>query len=300
MGLKEWITLLLLSLLWGGSFLFIEISVGQLPPLTVVLVRVGIAAIVLAIALKIFRIKVPINREILFSIFLMGLFNNAIPFLLITWGQTQITSGLASIFNATMLIFTVLATHFFTTDEKMDRFKLAGVIVGFSGVVFMIGLEELLALNANILGQLAVLAAALFYASCTTFGRRFRTMGIPPLGVATGQMIAASLVLAPLVIVFDKPWLLPIPDTHGLLAIFCLAVFSTALAYFLYFRLLESSGATNLALVTFLIPPIAIFLGWSILGETLNKDQFIGMGFIVFGLSLIDGRLFKKKPNKSR
>lgn len=295
MSMKEWGTLLILSFLWGGSFLFIEISVGQLPPLTVVLARVGISAIVLIVALKILRIKVPINAEILFSIFLMGLFNNAIPFLLITWGQTQITSGLASIFNATMLIFTVVVTHFFTTDEKMDRFKLAGVIVGFSGVVFIIGVEELFSFGANLLGQLAVLAAALFYASATTFGRKFKALGVPPLGVATGQMIAASLIIAPFVIIFDKPWLLPIPDTNGFIAIFCLAIFSTALAYVLYFKLLESSGATNLSLVTFLIPPIAIFLGWSVLGETLNKDQFVGMGFIVFGLSLIDGRLFIKK-----
>lgn len=290
----------MLSFLWGGSFLFIEISVAQLPPLTIVLARVGISAIVLALALKVLRIKVPLNREILFSLFLMGLFNNAIPFLLITWGQTQITSGLASIFNATMLIFTVLVTHFFTTDEKMDRFKLAGVIVGFSGVIFMIGVEELFTFNPNILGQLAVLAAALFYASSTTFGRKFKTLRVPPLGVATGQMIAASMVLTPLVIIFDKPWLLPLPDTDGLLAISCLAVFSTALAYFLYFKLLESSGATNLALVTFLIPPIAIFLGWSVLGETLNKDQFVGMAFIVFGLSLIDGRLYKTKSKRPR
>lgn len=300
MGLKEWGTLLMLSCLWGGSFLFIEISVGQLPPLTVVLARVGISAIVLGIALKVLRVKVPINAEILFSIFLMGLFNNAIPFLLITWGQTQITSGLASIFNATMLIFTVLVTHFFTTDEKMDRFKLAGVIVGFSGVVYMIGVDELFTFGGNILGQLAVLAAALFYASSTTFGRRFKRLGVPPLGIATGQMIAASLILAPLVIIFDKPWLLPMPDANGLMAIFCLAIFSTALAYFLYFKILESSGATNLALVTFLIPPIAIFLGWSLLGETLTKDQFVGMGFIVFGLLLIDGRLFKKKSTTYR
>lgn len=298
MNLKEWSTLLMLSFLWGGSFLFIEISIAQLPPLTVVLLRVGISAIVLTIALKVLRIKVPINGQILFSIFLMGLFNNAIPFLLITWGQTQITSGLASIFNATMLIFTVLVTHFFTSDEKMDRFKLAGVTVGFSGVVYMIGVDELFTFSSGILGQIAVLAAALLYASATTFGRRFKAMGVPPLGVATGQMIAASVILAPFVIIFDKPWLIPMPDTNGLIAIFCLAVFSTALAYYLYFKLLESSGATNLSLVTFLIPPIAIFLGWSILGETLNQDQFIGMGFIVLGLSLIDGRLFKLKSKK--
>lgn len=300
MGIKEWGTLLVLSCLWGGSFLFIEISVAQLPPLTIVLARVGISAIVLTAALKILRIKVPINAKILFSIFLMGLFNNAIPFLLITWGQTQITSGLASIFIATTLIFTVLVTHFFTTDEKMDRYKLAGVIVGFSGVVFMIGVEELVTFGANILGQLAVVTAALFYASATTFGRRFKNMDVPPLGVAAGQMISATLIIAPLVIIFDKPWLLPAPDTNGFIAVFCLAIFSTALAYFLYFKLLESSGATNLSLVTFLIPPIAIFLGWSILGETLNKDQFIGMGFIVLGLVLIDGRLFKKKSKKYR
>ncbi|WP_197742879.1 DMT family transporter [Lentilitoribacter sp. Alg239-R112] len=300
MGLKEWGTLLMLSFLWGGSFLFIEISVGQLPPLTVVFLRVGISAIILTIVLKASRIKVPISRKILISIFIMGLFNISIPFLLITWGQTQITSGLASIFNATMLIFTVIVTHFFTTDEKMDRHKLAGVVVGFSGVVFMIGVEELFTFGANILGQLAVLAAALFYASSTTFGRRFKTMGVPPMAIATGQMIVASLILAPLVIIFDKPWLLTVPDTNGLIAIFCLATFSTALAYFLYFKLLESSGATNLALVTFLIPPIAIFLGWSILGETLNRDQIIGMGFIIFGLSLIDGRLFKTASKKHR
>jgi drug/metabolite transporter (DMT)-like permease len=220
----------------------------------------------------------------------MGLLNNAIPFSLIVWGQQHIASGAASILNASTPLFTVSLAHLLTRDERMTAGKLSGVLIGFVGVAVMIGADAFRGIGVNIAAQLMCLVAALSYALAGIYGRRFRAMGIGPMSTATGQVVASSLILLPLVMLVDEPWTLPPPSLAAIGALFGLAAVSTALAYVLYFRILASAGATNLLLVTFLIPVSAILLGTLFLGETMAPRHFTGMALIGFGLAAIDGR----------
>jgi len=291
MGAKEWVMLIALSVLWGGSFFFNGIAVRELPSLTIVLARVGIAAVSLWVMLALLHIRMPRITGLWPAFFGMGLLNNAIPFALFVWGQHHIASGLVAILNATTPLFTVIVAHFLTRDEKLSASKLVGVGLGLLGVTLMLGAEWLAGLGTGLLAQLACLAAALSYAIAGVFGRRFKRMGVPPLATATGQVTASSLLMLPLVLMLDHPWTLTTPSLGTWAALLAIGVASTALAYILYFRILAAAGATNLLLVTFLIPVSAILLGSFFLGESLESKHFIGMGLIGFGLSLIDGRI---------
>ena len=291
MGPLEWGLLIALSILWGGSFLFVGVAVRELPPFTIVLLRVTIAALALHLVLRALRIDLPRNSEAWRAFFGMGLLNNAIPFSLIVWGQTQIASGLASILNATTPLFTVLLAHFFTHDERLTWPRVAGVLIGFVGIVVLIGPEALHGLGGGVLAQIAVLVAACSYACAGIHGRRFKRMGIAPLATAAGQVTASSVLLLPMALIVDRPWTLAMPAPDVWLAILGLALLSTALAYVLFFRILASAGAVNLLLVTFLIPPSAILLGVIVLAETLHVTDLVGMALIGCGLIAIDGRL---------
>lgn len=288
---KAWGLLLALSLLWGGSFFFVAVAVEALPTLTIVALRVGLAATALWGFCLLRGVSVPRAPVVWRAFLIMGLLNNAIPFSLIVWGQGQIASGLASILNATTPLFTVVLAGLFLTDERMTVAKFAGVVVGFTGTVVMIGPAVLTGRDASALAQAAVLAAALSYAFATVFGRRFRELGVHPVMTATGQVTLSSLILVPLALAVDRPFALSMPQPEVWLSVLGLALLSTALAYILYFRILALAGATNLALVTFLIPVSAILLGAVVLGETLAAQHFAGMGLIGMGLGIIDGRL---------
>lgn len=291
MGPTEWVLLIALSILWGGSFFFVGVAVAELPPFTIVLLRVALAAIALHLALRALGVAMPWNRDAWLAFFGMGLLNNAIPFSLIVWGQTQIASGLASILNATTPLFTVLVAHVLTADERLTRARLAGVLLGIAGVVLMIGPAAMGELGRDVLAQLAVLAAALSYACAGVFGRRFKRMAVAPLATAAGQVSASSLLILPLALMVDRPWTMPVPGVTALAAILGLALLSTALAYYLFFRILAAAGAVNLLLVTFLIPVSAILLGCLVLGEVLTLAQLAGMALIGAGLAAIDGRV---------
>jgi drug/metabolite transporter (DMT)-like permease len=291
MGALEWALLIALSIIWGGSFLFVGIAVSALPTFTIVLLRVTIAAFALHLVLRAMRIPLPTDAAAWAAFFGMGLLNNVIPFSLIAWGMTHIASGLASILNATTPLFTVLLAHALTGDERLTRARLAGVMIGLAGVVVLIGPEALRGLGGDVLAQIAVLAAACSYGFAGIFGRRFKRMGIPPLATATGQVTASSLLLLPLALFIDRPWTLAMPGFTVWAAIIGLALLSTALAYALFFRILAGAGAVNLSLVTFLIPVSAILMGIAVLGETLHATDFLGMALIGCGLVAIDGRL---------
>lgn len=292
MGAMEWVLLIILSVLWGGSFFFVGVAVKALPPFTIVALRVGLAAIALNVVVRATGLRMPTDLRVWGAFLGMGLLNNMIPFCLIVWGQTHIASGLASIFNATTPIFTVIVAHAFTKDEKLTGGRLFGIIVGFAGAAVIIGLDSLDNLGTNTLAQLAVLGAALSYAFAGVYGRRFKSYGVSPLITATGQVTASTLFLVPLAAFVDQPWSLAMPSSETWAAMLGLALFSTALAYILYFRILATAGATNLLLVTFLIPVSAILLGALFLGEQLALKDFTGMGLIFLGLAAIDGRLF--------
>ena len=293
MSAREWGMLLGLSVLWGGSFFFTHVALTALPPMTLVVLRVGLAALVLNMATRWLGIGMPSEGRVWVAFFGMGLLNNAIPFSLIVWGQTHIASGLAAILNASTPLFTVVAAHLLTSDERMTGKRLAGVLIGFAGVVTMIGPAALRGLGSDILAQVAILCAAVSYAGAGIFGRRFKRMGVQPLATAAGQVTASTLVLLPVALVVDRPWTLAIPNAPVWGAILGLAILSTSLAYVLYFRILASAGATNLLLVTFLIPLSAILLGGFVLGEHLDPRHYAGMALIGCGLAAIDGRLLR-------
>ncbi|MDP1964547.1 MAG: DMT family transporter [Reyranella sp.] len=285
MRAREWSLLVLLSILWGGSFFFAKVALAELGPFTIVFFRVALAALALnivasAIGASLWRAGTP-WRQLL----VMGALNNALPFSLIFWGQTTITSGLASILNATTPLFTAVVAHIFTRDERMTVRKLVGVLAGLAGVAILIGPD----LGGSLWGQIACLAAALSYAFAGIYGRRFKALGVQPLQAAAGQLTASAILILPIMLLVEPAWTAPSAVTWG--AVASLALLSTALAYVIYFRILAAAGATNLLLVTFLIPVTAILLGAAFLGERLELRQFAGMGLIGLGLAAIDGRI---------
>ncbi len=287
----EWAMLIVLSLLWGASFFFIAITVRELPPITIVVLRVGLAALALLAILRAMGLAMPRGGRVWLAFFGMGFLSNALPFCLIVWGQTRIASGLASVLNATTPLFTVIAAHYFTNDEKMTANKLAGVVIGFLGVAVMIGTPASAGFGSDLWGELAVLVAAASYAFAAIYGRQFTVRGISPLSAAAGQLSAATLLLIPLALLADRPWTLPMPGDATWAALAAVAFLSTALAYVLFYRILATAGPTNLMLVTFLIPVSAILLGTFVLGERLELRHFLGMAMIAAGLAAVDGRL---------
>jgi drug/metabolite transporter (DMT)-like permease len=283
--------LLALSILWGGSFFFVGVAVKELPPLTIVLLRVGLAALILNIVVRALGLGAPRDKEVWRAFLGMGLLNNVAPFCLIVWGQTHIASGLAAILNATTPLATVVVAHVSTADEKMSGGRLAGVVLGLVGVAAMIGPAAFRGMGADVTAQGAAFLAAISYAFAGVYGRRFARLSVRPLLAATGQVTASTLVLAPIALFVDKPWILPPPSFAVWSAVIGLAALSTALAYGLYFRILATAGATNLLLVTFLIPLSATALGALFLGERLDPRYFLGLALIGAGLAAIDGRL---------
>lgn len=291
MTARVWIWLLSLAVLWGGTYFFAKVALDELAPLSVVFGRVALAAIALNLVLAVsegslFQRKVPWP-----SFFAMGLLNNLIPFALIFWGQTQIASGLASIMNATTPLFTLVVAHFLTKDERIDAVKLVALVIGIGGVAVLMG-PDALAGSHGVWGQIACLGAALTYAFAGIYGRRFKAMGVTPLDAAAGQVTASTMLILPIMLIVDQPWTLPaFPSPTVWASLAGLALLSTALAYVLYFRILAAAGATNLLLVTFLIPVTAILLGAAVLGEHLLPRHFAGMALIGLSLAAIDGRL---------
>ncbi|MEQ8389610.1 MAG: DMT family transporter [Thalassospira sp.] len=301
----SWLMLLILSVLWGGSFFFTEIALTDLPPFTLVLCRVTIASLILWWVVLLRHIPIPRDPKFWGAIIIMGAFNNLVPFSLIVWGQTHIASGLAAILNATTPLFTIVIAHIATDTEKLNLRKAIGVLIGFAGVVIIIGLPGSGAADASdsspldapsslaFLAPFAILLATFCYGCTGVFGKRFG--GMNPILTAAGMTSASSLMLIPLAGFIDKPWELPIPLTDTILAVFGIAALSTALAYILYFAILKRAGASNLLLVTFLIPVSAILLGVGFLGETLLPQHIAGMGVIGVGLAVIDWRLLARR-----
>lgn len=293
MSARVWFWLLSLSGLWGGSFFFAKVALAELAPLTVVFCRVALAALALNLVLvgagrPLFRAGAPTR-----SYAVMGILNNLVPFGLIFWGQTQIGSGLASILNATTPLFTLLVAHVATRDERIGGLKLGALAIGWGGVAVLLGADAI-GSGRGMAGQIACLGAALSYAVAGVYGRRFGRMGVAPLDAAAGQVTASALLILPIMLLVDQPWVLPAaPAVTTTAALGGLALLSTALAYVLYFRILAAAGATNLLLVTFLVPVTAILLGALVLGERLAPPHFVGMLLIGLSLAVMDGRIVR-------
>ena len=286
-----WAMLVLLSLCWGGSFFFIGIAVTELPTFTIVVLRVGLAALALWAVVLASATAIPGNQSFWRAIALMAVINSILPFLLIVWGQSHVPSSLASIFIATTPLFGVLLAHFMTSDERMTLPRVVSVVCGFAGVVVLIGPGLLGDLGTNLLAQLAILGSAVCYALSGVYGRRFSREGVSPLATATGQLTVSTVLLLPFALYIDRPWALAMPSLAASVAVLGVALVSTAFAFLLYFRILATAGANNLMLVNFLVPVSAIMLGVSILHEALKTEHLIGIALIFIGLALRDGKL---------
>jgi drug/metabolite transporter (DMT)-like permease len=291
MNRSDWLTLIGLAVIWGSAFFCIHVAVHSVPPLTYVWLRVTIAAAALWAYLAWRNEPAGLPKSVWGSMFVLALLNNVIPFILFGWGQTHIASGLASILNATTPIWGVIVAHVFTHDERMTPRKIAGVLLGFGGVALMIGPDLLGSIGNNVIAQVACVTAALLYALAGVWARRFKRLGVSPMSVTTGQLTASALVMLPVALVFDRPWEQAVPPLDALGAILVLAVVCSAYAYILYFRLIDSAGATNALLVTLLVPPVAILMGALMLGEIIEARDVAGLGLIALGLAAIDGRL---------
>ena len=299
MNFADWLMLIALSVLWGGSFFFVGIAVKELAPFTIVFIRLSLAALTLWIVILVLKIPVPKTVSAWRALMIMGILNNVIPFSLIVWGQSHIESGLASIFNAMTPLFTVLVAGTFLTDERISGMKITGVLLGLCGAAVMVGSDALMGIGTDVLAQLAVMGAAVSYGFSTVFGRRLKSFALNPIALAAGQVTMSSLILAPVALLIDRPFSQAMPGWNVWAALIALAVFSTALAYILFFRILTSAGATNVSLVTFLVPVSAIFLGFVFLDERLQLTHIAGMILIAAGLSAIDGRLWRKRQESA-
>lgn len=288
----DWLCLIVLSLLWGGSFLFAKIAVAAVPPLSLVLARVALATLALLVVLRIAGLRLPTGSRVWLDFAGMGVLNNLIPFGLIFYGQTEIGAGLAAVINGMTPFWTALIARA-AGAEPLSAAKLAGIGLGIVGLAVMVGPAALVGLDASVLAQIAVVGATVSYGCAGVFGRRFRA--VPPLVTATGQLTASSLLILPVVLLVDQPWSLPVPGPAILGSVAGLALLSTALAYILFFRVLASAGATNVMLVTQMVPVSAMLLGVAVLGETVTDRQLLGLALIAAGFACIDGRLLSRR-----
>lgn len=289
MGTSEWGLLVLLGAIWGGSFFFARVAVAEVPPLTLVLLRVGIAAIALHLYLALrgpsFALALPH-----WGLFLaLGITNNVIPFSLIFLGQTELGAGIASVLNATTPFWTIVIANAVTSDEKLSWNKVVGVLFGIAGTAVMIGPGLIAGLGGPVWAKFALIGAAVSYAVALLVARRLRV--VPPTVVATGQLTVSALVMLPIALIANGSAGLVGTSTHVWAAVFGLALLSTSFAYLLYFVIIARAGATNASLVTLIVPVSAILLGALFLGERLELFDFAGMALIAVGLVTIDGRL---------
>ena len=290
LDLNSTIMLLMLAAVWGGSFFLGEIALREVPPLTITLNRVMWALPILALIVLFKGIYVPRSPKVWGAYLVMGGLNNAIPFSLIFWGQTQIESGLASILNGTTAMFAAVVAGMLLRDEPLTANKIIGAALGIAGVAVIIGLSALTDFNPSNLAQLAILGATLSYAFAGVWGKT-ALAGQAPLMNAFGMLIGSTVLMIPIVLIFDG-----LPNFEYSVsvwgALIGMAALSTALAYVLYFAILVRAGAANLLLVTLLIPPFAVGLGVLFLGERVGLEALIGFAIIGLGFAVTDGRLF--------
>ena len=294
MTLSDWGLILALSIIWGGGFFFIVIILRDVPPNTMVFLRLAGAVPPLLLWLHFTGEPFPVDWKSWQSYLILGGMNVALPFILFAYGQVHISSGLASVLNATTPLWGVLVAHFLTSDEKATPARVVGVIIGFAGVAVMLGGDLSAGSAAAVLAQIACVGATLFYALASIYARGMGNDGLSPMQIATGQVCAAALLMIPVVLMTETPWTIAMPGGPALAAMLGLSLISTSLAYVLYFRLLASAGATNSLLITFLIPVTAILLGVLFLGETMAPRQIGGMLLIALGLVALDGRVFAR------
>jgi drug/metabolite transporter (DMT)-like permease len=290
----SWGLIAILSILWGSAFFLIEVGLRSFPPITLVFIRIGFAFPPMWIALKLSGGKLPSDLKSWWLLMVVGALNCTLPFILFFWGQQYLTSGYASILNATTPLWGVLVAHFMTSDEKATPTRIMGVLVGMAGIIVLVGPDAMKGFSDNLLAQIACLVSTLFYSFAAVYGRRLSQAKMTPAVIATGQTGMAALLLLPVMLLVDQPWNVALPRLDATLAGATLALLSTALAYGLYFRLIARAGASNAQLVAFIMPVLAIILGIAFLGESLSNGQIAGAALIGLGLIILDGRALNK------
>ncbi|MGD9868105.1 MAG: DMT family transporter [Hyphomicrobiales bacterium] len=295
MALIDWMRLLLLASVWGTSFMFIEVSLRGFGPFTIVFVRILLGVFALLIYCAVRGIRIDTSRSALRAYAVMGLLANVIPFSLLTIGQTQVDSGLSSIFIAATPLLTVIVAHLWGRTEVATPARICGTAIGLAGVALLMGTNVLRSNEQQFLGEVALLCAALFYALSAVYGRRLPRQA--PAANATAMLLAATPICAIVAFALEQP-LASLPPIAPVAALLALGFLSTGFAYVIYLTILANAGSTYAMLVTLVQPPIAILLGTMLLGEKLDSSQFAGFGLIAVGLLLVDGRVLK--PFSSR
>jgi drug/metabolite transporter (DMT)-like permease len=289
--------LVVLSFLWGGSFTLIKIAVETVPPVTLVAVRVSVAAVVLLAVVRARGLAMPRDKRTWAGFAVQGVLQSALPFVLISWGELYIDSALAGILNATPPIFALLVTLLITKQEAIGGEKIFGVLLGMAGVAIVIGVSALQGLGLQPLAQLAVIGASVSYAIAAIWTRRFA--GMPAAVTAAGAMACAAAITVPLSLVLDRPWALA-PSGKGLLALACLSLLSTALAMLIYFRLVQTLGAVGTTSGSYLRAGFSVVLGMLVLDESFAWPAVLGMVLIVAGVAGANGQLHVLLPRYAR
>lgn len=289
MGLRNFGWLLILASLWGPSFLFIKVAVAEIPPISLVAGRVSLAAIVLYLILRLQGGQLPNFGSIWKHFAFMGLVHNALPFVLFSWGEMHIASALAAILNGTTPLFTILLAHIFIEDDRLTPTKLTGVMIGFSGLLLLIGPSLVTdGLQVTTLGLLAIALAAGCYGIAIVYSRK-NLRGLPPLVAPTAQLTLASLYLLPLSLWLEQPYNLAMPSWPATGSLLTLAIFGTAIAFVVYYHALERIPASSLSMVTYLIPIIGTVLGVVVLNEQLGWNTYLGCALILLGVMTVNG-----------
>lgn len=279
---KEVALLAVLATLWGASYTFIRIGVETIPPITFIAARTLIAGGLLVAIIKMRGLSLPKDPAIWKRFFIQACINSVIPFTLIAWAEQTVNAGLATILNSTTPIFAFLLTMLITRHEAVTMRKLLGTIAGVIGISLIIGMEAFQGVGKELIAQLAIVAATISYAAAAIFGRGFK--GLDPMMPAAGSMVCGAVILIPVSLIVDQPWTIA-PSADSLLALLGLSVFSTALAFVIYFRLIHTLGSVSTTSQAYLRVPIGVGIGVIFLGETLASTALIGLVFVVIGVA---------------
>lgn len=274
--------LLLLSTLWGASYTFIRVGVESIPPVSLIAARTLIAGLLLIGWMSVSGVAMPRSWAVWRRLFVQAFLNSVIPFTLIAWAQQYVEAGVATILNSTAPVFVFFVTWFLTKHEAVTTRKLVGVIAGLLGICLIIGFSALNGLGDQVLPQLAIVAATICYAGAAIYGRSFQ--GLSPLVPAAGSLIAGAIVLIPISLIFDRPWTLQ-PSFNSTAALLMLSVFSTAIAFVIYFRLVQTLGSVGTTSQAYLRVPIGVAIGAIFLGESLPPTMWMGLGCVVIGVA---------------
>ena len=291
MNNKNWTLVFLLGFLWGASFLFVEILLNYISPFMIVYLRVSLASLILILYLILSKIKFQFSFLLVFNFFIMGMLNNVFPFLLITYGQQTVSGGLASILNANTSFLTILLASLILKNEPLTKSRIIGVLIGVVGVIIVVGYENISNFYDKDTGKFLILLSGLSYAFAAIFAK-VRLQNIQPEVAATGMLTMSTFILSPFIFLFYRSEFLSlniISMSYSLL----FALICSVLAYFIYFKILLSTGAGNLLICTIIIPPSAILLNAILIGESITLNELIGLVIITFGLLILDGRLKK-------